>query len=148
MWGTVAFDILLVVSFGTFYRRNAMSHASKIQEIRRSRRTRSDSNFGRSAIRAAVILTAEALEPRQLLSSSISGYVWMDLNANSMRDENEGVADLPVTDNYTDQTPPGATGAITVRTDRKGHYVMNGLPWGCHDVSLNTSGTKWAQSFH
>ena len=83
-----------------------------------------------NVIRAAVSFAVESLEARQLMSSSISGTVFIDSNANHARDNGEAILagqqvylDLQGVDQLVAGDP-------TATTDATGHYTFTNLAAG------------------
>lgn len=76
----------------------------------------------------------EPLEARQLLSASIAGQVWNDLNADGLRDPNErGLEEVQVAlyDALDDSE------VDSVETDEAGQYVFAGLDEGLYYVGFD-----------
>ena len=77
----------------------------------------------------------EALEPRQLLSSSISGNLWNDANANKLRDAAEaGLSGWTV---YLDQNRSRTrdAGEAFTLTNANGDYTFAGLNAGTYSIA-------------
>ena len=89
--------------------------------------------------RRAVVCAIELLETRQLLSSSISGNLWNDANANKLRDAAEaGLSGWTV---YLDanRSRTREAGEAFTQTNANGDYSFTGLSAGTYYVAEETA---------
>lgn len=91
-------------------------------------------------------LAVESLEDRVLLSVSISGHVWHDIDGNGLRESGEpGLAGRTVFADFNNNgaTDPGEPTAVTTvdnpsteGVDESGSYVLSGLTAGNHAIAV------------
>lgn len=95
----------------------------------------------------------ETLEPRLLLSSTVEGIVWNDINENGFRDQNEPglpgwtvYADMNQNGQLDQDEPSAITSSddpITIDNDESGHYQLQNLEPGSTAISLASIPTDW-----